>query len=89
MAPMPTKSDFFLKHELRDSRFVHRLSVAIHQQHFMPGRRERLEQKHPEMRHEIAGYTVVGVVEQNSHDSSLLESSRIHRTGPSRAMPIC
>ena len=33
------------------------------------------------MRHEIASHTVVGVIQQNSHDTSLLEWSKIHRTG--------
>jgi hypothetical protein len=33
-----------------------------------------LEQEHPKVRHEVASHTVVRVVEQNPHDSSLLES---------------
>ncbi len=57
-------------HELRDLSLVHGLGIAINQQHFMAGRSQCLEQEHPEMRHEIAGYTVVGVIEQNSHDCS-------------------
>ncbi len=57
-------------HELRDLSLVHGLGIAINQQHFMAGRGQRLQQKHPEVWHEIAGYTIVRVIEQNSHDCS-------------------
>jgi len=55
-------------HEVCNLSLVHGLGVTINQQYFMAGRSQRLEQEHPKMRHEIAGYTVVGVIEQNSHD---------------------
>jgi hypothetical protein len=71
----------FLAHELRDPRFVHGLRVAIHQQHLMARWSQRLEQKHPEMWHEIAGYTVIGVVEKDSHDS--------FRDSAKRVWPAC
>jgi hypothetical protein len=35
----------------------------------MSGRCESLEQKHPEVGHEVAGDPVVRVVEQNSHNT--------------------
>jgi hypothetical protein len=40
----------------------------------MSGRSERLEQKHPEVGHEVAGDAVVRVVKQNSHDTPLKHS---------------
>src|SRR5947207_2020804 len=64
------QSNVLFAHELCNLSLVHGLGVTINQQHFMAGRSQCLEQEHPEMRHEIAGYTVVGVIEQNSHDCS-------------------
>jgi hypothetical protein len=56
---------------LGDLSLVHGLGIAIDQQHFIAGRSQRLEEKHPEMRHEVAGYTVVRAVEQDPHDFPL------------------
>ncbi len=61
------QSNLVVAHKLRDPRFIHRMCVAIHQQHFMARRRERLQQEHPKMRHEIARDTVVGVIQQDFH----------------------
>src|SRR6185312_3540362 len=61
------QTDVLVADELRNFVFVHRLGVAIDQKNFMVRRSERLEQKHPEVRHEIAGYAVVRAVKQNSH----------------------
>jgi hypothetical protein len=44
---------------------AHRSCVAIDQKNFVAGGRERLQQKHPEMRHEVLRDAVVGVVEKN------------------------
>jgi hypothetical protein len=74
MAPMPTSPIFLFANVLRDLRLIHKLSIAIDEQHLMAGRGQGFEQKHPEVRHEVPGHTVVGVVEQNSHDKSLLRS---------------
>src|SRR6202034_1950532 len=62
----------------------------VDQQDFMAGRCEGLQQKHPEVRHEVAGYTVVGVIEQDSHDGSpptreSLGGRACITPGPSRA----
>jgi len=54
----------------RDLTLVHWLSITVNQQNFMTRRSQGLEQEHPQVRHEIASHTVVGVVEQDSHDSS-------------------
>ena len=62
--------DVLVAHVLRDLRFVHGLGVAVDEQNFVAGRGEGLEKEHPEVRHEVAGHTVVGVIEQNSHDGS-------------------
>ena len=48
------QSDVFFSNEPRDLGFVHRLRVAVDQQHFVAGGRQGLEEKHPEVRHEIA-----------------------------------
>ena len=74
--------DLLVADVLRDLSLVHGLRVAVDQQHFMSGRSQRLEQKHPEMRHEIAGDPVVGVIKQNSHDCSLLSESSSIRASP-------
>jgi hypothetical protein len=39
----------------------------IDQQHLVLRGRQRLQQKHPEVRHEVGRYAVVRVVQQNSH----------------------
>ena len=36
----------------------------------MAGRRERLQQKHPEVRHKVARHAVVRVIQQNFQDST-------------------
>jgi hypothetical protein len=46
-----------------NSKFIHRLSVTIDQDNFMAGWSQRLQEKHPKMRHEIARNPVIGVVE--------------------------
>ena len=63
--------DVLFTHESRDAFFIHRLRVAVDQHHFMARRRQRLQQKHPKMRHEIACDPVIGVVQQNSHQFRL------------------
>ena len=57
----------FVANILRDLGFVHGLGVAVDQQDFMARRGQRLEQKHPEVRHEVARDPVVGVIEQDFH----------------------
>src|SRR2546426_2597132 len=56
------ESNPLFAHEPRDASFIHRLCVAINQQHLMARWSQRLEQKHPKMRHEIACHAVIGVV---------------------------
>ena len=41
------QSDFLIANVLRDLTLVHRLSVAINEQHFMSGRGQSFKQKHP------------------------------------------
>src|SRR6266852_3278468 len=57
------ESNVVFAHVPRDTLFIHRLCIPINQQHLMAGWRQRLQQKHPKMRHEIARDTVVRVVE--------------------------
>src|SRR6266849_3740968 len=61
------ESNLVFAHVPRDASFIHRLCIPINQQHLMAGWRQRLQQKHPKMRHEIARDTVVRVVEYDSH----------------------
>ena len=61
------KPDVLFAHVSGDPCFIHGLRVAIDQNDFMAGRSQRLEQKHPEVRHEITRDPVVRVVEQNAH----------------------
>ncbi len=61
------QSNAFVSNVLCDLKLVHRLSIAVDQQHFMAGRSQGFEQEHPEVRHEVASHAVVGVVEQNFH----------------------
>ena len=64
--------NLLVAHILGDLRFIHGLGIAVNQQNLMARWSERLQQKHPEVRHEIARDPIVGVIKQNSHDSSLL-----------------
>ena len=67
------QSNVLIFHVLRDASFIHGLGVAVNKQDFMFGRGQRLEQKHPEVRHEVASYTIVRIVEKNSQKSPFLE----------------
>ena len=60
--------NLLVEHELCDLRFVHGLGVAVNKDDFMSGRSERLQKEHPQVWHEITRDTVVGVVEQDSHE---------------------
>src|SRR5712692_7106483 len=76
----PDESNILFAHVTRDAVFIHRLSVAINQEHLVAKRRQGLKKEHPKMRHEIACYAVVGVVKQNSHSSfSILEIASLVR----------
>ena len=56
------QSDVLFFHKLRNTCFIHRLGVAIDQDYFVTGRRQRLQKEHPEMRHEVARNSVVRVI---------------------------
>src|SRR5262249_33954455 len=58
-------------YELRDFGFRHRLRVSIDEKNFVLGRSERFEQKHPQVRHEIARDTVVWTIEKDIHEFGL------------------
>ena len=63
----PGQLDALLSKVLDEFLFVQRLRVAIHEEHVVPGRGQRFEKKHPEMRHEVVGHFVVGIIEENIH----------------------
>jgi len=73
------EADFLFADKIGDGGFVHALRVAIDEDYFVTGRSERLQEEHPEMRHEIAGDTVVGVVEQDAHGYLPMPSSYCER----------
>src|SRR5712692_3788924 len=82
--------DVLFQHKASDAVFIHGLGVAIDKQHFMSGGSERLEEKHPKMRHEVAGDAVIGVVKQNSHRPSFLprvEPRYVTRAGDDHKEP--
>ena len=72
------QSNVLFADELRNLRFVHALGIAVNQNYFVSWGSERLQEEHPQVRHEIAGNTVVWVIEQNSHECPL--SYVLHRT---------
>ena len=43
------------------------LCVAIDQDDFVLRRRERLQQKHPQMRHEVLGDAIIGIIQKDFH----------------------
>ncbi len=50
-----------------DGFFVHGLRIAVDKDDFMASWRERFEEKHPKVRHEIASNPIVRVIEQDPH----------------------
>jgi hypothetical protein len=63
----PNQTDVLAPGELDELGIGQGLRIAVNQQYLMAWRRARLKQKHPKVRHEIAGHAVVGVVKQDSH----------------------
>ena len=56
------EADALLADEAHQLLLSHRAGVAVDQDHLVAGRRERLEEEHPEVRHEVARHAVVRVV---------------------------
>ena len=63
---------------------AHSLRVAIHQEDLMSGRSQRLQQKHPQMGHEVVGDFVIRIIQQNVHGPRFLRtcSRRVEPRGP-------
>ncbi len=61
----PHESDLLIERVLHQLGIGHRVSVAIDQQYFIAGWRQRLQQEHPKVRHEVLSHAVIGVVQQN------------------------
>ena len=57
------EADAFLTHEAHQFLLRHRVGVAVHEYHLVARRRQRLEEEHPEVRHEVARDPVIGVVQ--------------------------
>ena len=58
----PDKTDILVFAKLHQLGPRHRLSVSVDQDYFVFGRRQRLEEKHPQMRHEIPRDTVIRII---------------------------
>ena len=57
------QTDLPVLHEPDEAGVIHRLRVAIQEKHFVARRCARLQEEHPQMRHEVSGHAVVGIVE--------------------------
>jgi hypothetical protein len=78
--------DLLIADVLRDLSLIHGLGIAVDQENFVSRRSQRLQQEHPQVRHEIPRDAIIGVIEQDSHDSS--SCGRVPFTPwPSRAKP--
>ena len=71
----PDQPDALRQHETDDLGIAHRLCVAVDQQHFVSRGRKCLQEKHPEVRHEVCGHAIVGIVKQNTHGKHLFRPS--------------
>lgn len=49
-------------------RFVQAPRVAVQKENLVLGRCERFQKEHPEVRHEVVGNAVVGVIKQDVHE---------------------
>ena len=58
----PDQRDLVLDHILDQVGIAHGLRIAVDQQHLVVRRRERFQQKHPQVRHEVSGDAVVGAI---------------------------
>ena len=67
MAPMPTRSIFFFLYKPDDLVIAHRTRIRINENNVMTGRRDRLQEKHPQVWHEVSRDTIVWIVEQYFH----------------------
>src|SRR5215217_2095921 len=62
--------DLFFFYKLNDLIVAHRTRIGVNQNNLMTGRSERLQEKHPEVRHKVASDTIVWIIEQYLHLSS-------------------
>jgi hypothetical protein len=60
-------------HESHQFLFIHRTRVPVDQQDLMAGRRQRLQEKHPQMRHKTTRHAIIRIIEQNPHSPFLLQ----------------
>jgi hypothetical protein len=67
----PHQLDLLILHELNDFIVTHWTSISINQDHLVVSWSEGLEQKHPEVWHEVARDAIVWIVEQDFHLSIL------------------
>src|SRR6202035_5791072 len=68
--PNADQANSLLPNELNQFLIREGFCVTIDEQHFVLGRCECLEEKHPQMRHEIACHTIIRVVQKNFHLAS-------------------
>jgi hypothetical protein len=65
--PNANQSYFVVPYVFNDLLVGHCAGVPINQQHFMTGRCQCLEKKHPEMWHVVSCHTIVRAIKQNLH----------------------
>src|SRR5208282_578809 len=63
----PYQADVILPDVLDELLLAHPPRVAVEEKHLVAGGRERFQEEHPKMRHEIIGDFVVRIVEKNIH----------------------
>ena len=63
------QADSLLFNEPHQILIVHWLGVPVDQQYLVFRRRQRFEQKHPQVRHEIPRHTIIRVVQKYFHVS--------------------
>jgi hypothetical protein len=69
--------DGLILHELDKLRVIHGLRVAVQQDDFVRRWRSRLQQKHPQMWHEIASDSIVRIVKKDFHNGCRIDPTGV------------
>jgi hypothetical protein len=70
----PYQADLVIESEPYQLVIVHGLGVAVDQQDLVLGGRQRLQQEHPQVRHEVPGYPVIRVIQEDLHRNPFVAS---------------
>src|SRR5829696_1359273 len=55
------ESNILFANKASNGGLIHRLRIAVNKEYLVSWRGERLEQEHPEVRHKIAGHSIVRI----------------------------